>query len=168
MPLREGQPPRLTDTRYYSGDPQNWSQSPDDAVAVFEHEGFTSVSIAWLEGPQRWIVPYSQANDVNRFDYPAVACIGTSPWDWSAPSRSSTRARSPRWAFVMYSRTLFGNQARQAPRARLRGWSAVPANPRDRALRSDSPRSEGLLDVGSASCVRFAMPPAVTDKEVPR
>jgi hypothetical protein len=61
------------------------------------------------------------------------------------------------WAYVMYCRTLFGNHSRQAPGARLRRWSAVPANPRDRALRSDRPRSEGLLDVGS-----------VIDKEMPR
>ncbi len=85
LPLHEGQSPRLTDTRYYGGDPERWSESPEDAVTVFEHDGFTSVSIAWLEGPRRWICLYSEANDVNRFDGPAVARIGTAPWEWSPP-----------------------------------------------------------------------------------
>ena len=48
-----------------------------------EHDGFTSVSLAWLPEPRRWICVYSMANDVNRFDGPAVARIGKAPWDWS-------------------------------------------------------------------------------------
>jgi hypothetical protein len=85
MPLREGESPRLTDTRCFSGDPKKWSESADDAVVVFEHDGFTSVSLAWLEGPGRWIYLYSMANDDddNHLDRPGVARIGASPWDWS-------------------------------------------------------------------------------------
>jgi hypothetical protein len=83
IPLHPGQPPRLTDTRYYTGGPGIWSEHADDAAVILEHDDFTSVSIAWLDGPKRWICLYSKASPHKRPDGPAVVRLGTSPWDWS-------------------------------------------------------------------------------------
>jgi hypothetical protein len=84
MPLREGERPRLEDTRYYTGDSATpWSDDSRRAAALFEHGAFTSISLAWLDGPRRWICLYSKANDTNRFDGPAVGRFGKTLWDWS-------------------------------------------------------------------------------------
>src|SRR6185369_5772491 len=47
---------------------------------------YTHLSAAWLEGPQRWILLFSNANDEtgpSGFHRPAVARIGKTLWDWS-------------------------------------------------------------------------------------
>jgi len=89
MPLTaEG--PRLHDTLYYTG--QGWSRDAASAkiVATRPRNTYTSVSAAWLEGPRRWILLYSDADDeappkTATWCGPVMARIGTSPWDWSDP-----------------------------------------------------------------------------------
>ena len=88
MPLREGRPPRLEETRYYVGEPAagsgdpgaRWSSDWRRAADLFGHEAYTSVSLAWLDGPRRWLLLYSNANDVGRPDGHVVARFGETPW----------------------------------------------------------------------------------------
>lgn len=50
--------------RYFDGSPDldTWPTDLAAAVPLWETlPGYTSVSLAWLEGPARWIAPYSQA-----------------------------------------------------------------------------------------------------------
>jgi hypothetical protein len=75
--------------REFHGGKGRWCKSEEDAAALITlRPGYTSLSVQWLEGPQRWILLYSKANDdLNKRDYApsasVVAHIGTTPWDWS-------------------------------------------------------------------------------------
>jgi hypothetical protein len=89
MPLKTPIAPMLQDILYYTGiagDP--WSNNYDAAIVILPHANtYTHLSAAWLEGPKRWILLYSNAdnnlqNPAN-FRRPAVARIGTTLWNWS-------------------------------------------------------------------------------------
>ena len=88
--------PQLNEIQYRTKHPANrqsraqrWSSNAADAGALFSVRlGYTSLSVAWVAEPQRWILLYSKANnDLGRRDYSptasVVARIGTTPWDWS-------------------------------------------------------------------------------------
>jgi hypothetical protein len=85
MPLRGSDPPRREEILYYTGQPGNlWASNQQQAVALFRlPRQYTSVSAAWLEGPRRFILLYSKANDWDTFMAPIVARIGTTPWNLS-------------------------------------------------------------------------------------
>ena len=85
MPLRDSDPPRREEILYYTGEPDNmWASNQDQAVELFRlPRQYTSVSAAWLEGPRRFILLYSKANDWNAFVAPIVTRIGTAPWNLS-------------------------------------------------------------------------------------
>ena len=88
MPLREGvrSGPVFEGVQYFTDDPdpaRRWSPNQDDAVALFRRPRYTSVSAAWLEGPRRWVVLYSKANEAEAPTGAVVAHFGPTPWDWS-------------------------------------------------------------------------------------
>jgi uncharacterized protein with PIN domain len=88
MPLKTPAAPMLQDILYYTGNPADpWSPAVEAAVVVLPHTNtYTHLSAAWLEGPQHWILLYSNANDETGpggYHLPAVARISTSLWDWS-------------------------------------------------------------------------------------
>ncbi|MCC5668907.1 hypothetical protein LC653_34895 [Nostoc sp. CHAB 5784] len=88
MPLRTPAPPMIQDILYYTGNPAApWSPNVDAAVVLFSHTNtYTHLSAAWLEGPKRWILLYSNANDESGsegYHRPAVARVSSSLWDWS-------------------------------------------------------------------------------------
>jgi uncharacterized protein with PIN domain len=89
MPLEQPVEPILQDMLYYTGkQEQPWSPNASDAVVVLPHANqYTHLSTAWLEGPQRWILLYSNAYDdlehPESFRRPVVARLGTSLWEWS-------------------------------------------------------------------------------------
>ncbi len=90
MPLNEGGP-RLQDIRYYTGSgnrEDRWSDDDRRAADIFARldqyaKFYTSISAAWLAGPKRWIVLYSNANDQGSFGGHAIARIGATPWSFS-------------------------------------------------------------------------------------
>jgi hypothetical protein len=77
MPLERGRFPDRAQMLFYAGASPSerghqfrWSPLEDDAVQLFPSlpPGYTAVSLAWLSGPQRWILLYSLAkgpNDAN-------------------------------------------------------------------------------------------------------
>jgi hypothetical protein len=88
MPLKTPAAPMLQDIRYYTGNAANpWSPLAEAAAVILPHANtYTHLSAAWLEGPQRWILLYSHANDEtgpDGFLRAAVARIGKTLWDWS-------------------------------------------------------------------------------------
>jgi len=88
VPLKTPAAPMLQDILYSTGNPADpWSPDVEAAVVVLPHTNtYTHLSAAWLKGPQRWILLYSNANDETGpggYHLPAVARIGTSLWDWS-------------------------------------------------------------------------------------
>ena len=88
MPLKTPNPPMVQDILYHTGDSVNpWSPIPEASNVLFPHANtYTHLSAAWLEGPQRWVVLYSHANDESGpdgFHKPVVARVGTGLWDWS-------------------------------------------------------------------------------------
>jgi hypothetical protein len=72
--------PRLQDVHYYSGKPgaPSWNKIVGQRTALFSipSPDTNRISLAWLEGPQRWILLYSWSDAV-------VARLGTTPWNWS-------------------------------------------------------------------------------------
>jgi hypothetical protein len=88
MPLRPGAGPVLRDTRYWAGRDADgndvWSEDAAAAADLFEHEGYTSVSTAWLPGPRRWLLLYSDAHDgdPDAFERPPYARIAATPMQW--------------------------------------------------------------------------------------
>jgi hypothetical protein len=72
--------PRLQDVQYYSGQPgaPSWNKIAGQCTALFSISlpDANRISLAWLEGPQRWILLYSWSDAV-------VARLGTTPWNWS-------------------------------------------------------------------------------------
>jgi hypothetical protein len=67
MPLQPGRPPNRADMLFYAGGSPargiDWSPREQDAVKLFQPPppGYTAVSLAWLQEPQRWILLYSLA-----------------------------------------------------------------------------------------------------------
>jgi Tachylectin len=89
MPLKHPTEPMLQDILYYTGNATApWSPNVEQAAAILPHTNtYTHLSAAWLEGAQKWILLYSNANDETGpegLHQPAVARIGTSLWEWSA------------------------------------------------------------------------------------
>jgi hypothetical protein len=91
MPLKASDGPHLEDVLYYTGEPDRWSPDPLQAKLLFKHPTnfYTSLSLAWLDGPQCWLLLYSEANpdtknpgDLTR---PIVGCISRSLFEWSEP-----------------------------------------------------------------------------------
>ena len=72
--------PRLQDVQYYSGQPgaPSWNKNVGQHTALFSipSPDANRISLAWLEGPQRWILLYSSSDAV-------TARVGTTPWNWS-------------------------------------------------------------------------------------
>jgi hypothetical protein len=71
--------PRLQDVQYYSGQPgAAWSKNEEEAAELFGSNlsDANRISLAWLEGPQRWIVLHGGSDAV-------VARLGTTLWNWS-------------------------------------------------------------------------------------
>ncbi len=72
--------PRLQDVQYYSGQPgaPSWNKIVGQCTALFSISSpdANRISLAWLEGPQRWILLYSWSDAV-------IARFGTTPWNWS-------------------------------------------------------------------------------------
>jgi hypothetical protein len=68
---------------YLTGDgAQPWSTDPNDAVPLIPRPGVTSVSAAWLPGPQRWLVIYGTANPSAQggpVDGPVMARLARTP-----------------------------------------------------------------------------------------
>ena len=92
MPLHSNEDPRLQDVLYYSGETDNsWSSNPKKAKMIFEHptNNQTHLSLAWLEGPQRWILLYCMADelspDFERRKDPVLARTSSNLRDWSEP-----------------------------------------------------------------------------------
>ncbi|MFF9212948.1 hypothetical protein [Streptomyces sp. NPDC014791] len=89
MPLKAGAAPRLTDTRYYAGlneaGQPKWSTDDRQAVDLFPHEGYTSVSASWLPDLGLWLLLYSNAHDENEEarERPVVARLARTPMDWA-------------------------------------------------------------------------------------
>jgi hypothetical protein len=84
MPLTlDATPP--AGTRYFIADGAelSWDADQASASALFARPGYTSVSAAWLEAPQRWILLYSHAHPTERPDGPVVARTGRLPWELS-------------------------------------------------------------------------------------
>ena len=92
-----GKPGRPPDTILYRARPSHprvfhgkpWSDHEAQAVPLIKLDSqYTSLSVAWLAEPKRWILLYSKANnDQKKRSYapsdPVIAHIGTTPWDWS-------------------------------------------------------------------------------------
>jgi hypothetical protein len=74
--------PRLQDVQYYSGQPgaPSWRKNVEEPPAkLFSGSNFSDdnrISLAWLEGPRRWILLYGRPDAV-------IARLGTTPWNWS-------------------------------------------------------------------------------------
>ena len=74
-----------------------------------------------------------------------------------------------RWAYVMYSRTLFGSPAKLVLDELFRRRCALAANPRNKSSGTNSVDIECvLIEVGCVVEASFAVPHAVIDKEVSR
>ena len=88
MPLGVGGT-RVQDTRYYKATEPGqfaWDANVDDATGLFGVPNLADpnhISMAWLEGPRRWILLYGRPEIGTQKGY-VVARIGTTPWDWSA------------------------------------------------------------------------------------
>jgi hypothetical protein len=71
---------------YYTGDSnRRWSRDPNDAIWLLPRPGiYTSVSAAWLPGPQRWILIYGKANPIDQsgpVDGPVMARLARTPFE---------------------------------------------------------------------------------------
>jgi hypothetical protein len=92
MPLRRNEGPRLQDMVYYTGVSGQWSPDPYKAGMLFPHPSnfYTSISFAWLDGPRRWLLLYSNSNpdSTNLTDLKGPVIARTSPnlFDWSEPT----------------------------------------------------------------------------------
>jgi hypothetical protein len=78
--------PILAQARYFTGDPdprRRWYHAQDQAVALFPRRRYTSLSATWLDGPKRWVLLYSKANEQEAPTGAILARFGTTPWDWS-------------------------------------------------------------------------------------
>ncbi|MFD8974900.1 hypothetical protein [Streptomyces sp. NPDC059593] len=90
MPLRPGSAPRLAETRYYTGSNAQgvaqWSADDRQAVDLFTHEGYTSVSTSWLADLGRWLLLYSNAHDGSETtrERPVVARVARTPMEWAS------------------------------------------------------------------------------------
>jgi hypothetical protein len=103
VPLRGGDIPRLQDVRYWTGDANEpWSDEEARAAVLIPHTNtYTHVSLAWLEGPQCWIVLYSNAYDdlkvPDSFTKPAVARFGRTLLEWSEEVEIFNPQREGAW-----------------------------------------------------------------------
>jgi hypothetical protein len=72
--------PRLQDVQYYSGQPgaPSWRKNVEEAAELFGSNlsDDNRISLAWLEGPRRWILLHGGDDAV-------VARLGTTLWNWS-------------------------------------------------------------------------------------
>lgn len=98
MPLEPGRFPDRAQMLFYAGaspsEPgyqYSWSPREDDAVKLFPSPppGYTAVSLAWLPGPQRWMLLYSLAkppdgaNPSRSARGPIVARVAAGLMSWS-------------------------------------------------------------------------------------
>lgn len=88
MPLEPGGPPRVTDIRYYRGK-AGWSAAGDHASATPLWRllpGYTSISLTFVPGAQRWLALYSKASPFGDRNRPLGAVVvrtasaPTGPW----------------------------------------------------------------------------------------
>jgi hypothetical protein len=100
---------------YFSANPRNWvpekgkdnwSQHENDAVALWELlEGYTSISLGWLEGPKRWLALYSKAlidDHHYRPRQPVVARFGRSPVTLASSDEITLFDACRDWAYGNY------------------------------------------------------------------
>lgn len=89
MPLKFPQAPVLQDILYYTGiEAEPWSSEESRATVILPHANkYTHLSATWLQGPRRWILLYSTADDdlnpESNLRLPTMARIGTTLWKWS-------------------------------------------------------------------------------------
>ena len=108
MPLKPAAAPELQDMLYYTGDLyQPWSSEANSAAVILPHTNtYTHLSAAWLEGPQRWILLYSNAYDDLKhrksFRQPAVARLGATLWNWSDEIKIFKPAREHAYGVYMH------------------------------------------------------------------
>jgi hypothetical protein len=91
--------------QYYTGNGQMpWCPNATAAVPLVSHPGYTSVSAAWFQAANRWVMLYSNAEPVP--GNPAgsvIARIGPAPWQWSEeieifkPCREHAYGRYMHW-----------------------------------------------------------------------
>ena len=101
MPLASGETPLKEKIQYYCGGfNKRWSETEAEAVTLFSTVGYTSLSLSWLPGPERWMLLYSLASpgrpsgpgtaidprDPTQYNPngPVVARFAETPWLWSA------------------------------------------------------------------------------------
>jgi hypothetical protein len=102
MPLT-GDGPDLNQIRYFTDLSQPWGPTPDQVVALFGKEpNLSSVSAAFLEGPNKWIVLHMTADNTKRISGPVIARIGTPPLDWSEEFRLFDPCREHAYARYMH------------------------------------------------------------------
>lgn len=97
--LARGVPP-LTAIRYYTAD-GTWS--PDQAMAapIFSTDNVTQISVAWLQGPRKWLFLYTKAS-VERPHESIVARLGADPWTWSDEITLFNPDRENAWGKYMH------------------------------------------------------------------
>lgn len=86
MDSTRGAGPRLQDTLYYTvGGSERWVPDVERASGLFGTANLADpnhISMAWLAGPQRWILLYGRPA-TNEQEGEVVARIGNTLWDWS-------------------------------------------------------------------------------------
>jgi hypothetical protein len=132
----------LTKVRYLAGSsPTRWSPEAENAIALFGKTNLQSISAAFLQGPQKWIVLHMTATDGCPTG-PIVARIGTPPFDWSEefrlfdPCRERAYGRYMHWPdldhideddpFREPPDVVF--ETEEAKKEFKRGWDTGPGN----------------------------------------
>ncbi|MBV9481904.1 MAG: hypothetical protein JOZ87_35710 [Chloroflexi bacterium] len=95
---------RVNDTQYYAGiNPLTkapiWVPKVEEARGLFGIHNLAvdanHISLAWLEGPKRWILLYTHPDQDGQKGY-IVARLGSSPWSWSDEIPIVSPQRPPR------------------------------------------------------------------------
>jgi hypothetical protein len=85
MPLVD-RTPDPSDVSYFTNLEHRWDPRAEMVAPLFgKAPNLQSISAAFLEGPQEWIVFHMTADDSKRMTGPVIGRIGTPPFDWSEP-----------------------------------------------------------------------------------
>lgn len=110
MPLT-GDMPDVSAVRYFTNLAPAWSPQAASSLPLFgKAPNLQSVSAAYLEGPNKWIVCHMTADDSKRMTGPVFARIGTPPHDWSAPINLFDPCREGAYGRYMHWPDLDGIQ----------------------------------------------------------
>jgi hypothetical protein len=88
LPLPEGRPPSVLDTRYFGitadGTPR-WSADDNEVTDLFTLDGYSSLSATWIRQIDRWILLYSRAypDSEETSQHKAFARIARTPMAWA-------------------------------------------------------------------------------------